>query len=181
MKAEDCFELGHITKASGLKGEVTAYFDVDVPQRYAGLDMVLVERKNELIPYLIEDLNYTGKQKFRMKLEGVDTEEQALSLAKCRLLLPLGALPELKGKRFYYHEVIGFKVVDKVHGELGELIDVTDNSANPLLIVKDGVKELLLPLRDEFFDAPDRKNRVFHYKAPEGLIEVFRDPGVSDE
>lgn len=180
MNTEDCFELGHITKASGYKGEVTAFFDVDIPQAYRGLDTVIVERGSNLIPYLIESLNYVGKNKFRMKLEGVSTEEQALSLAKCRLLLPLAALPKLKGKQFYYHEIIGYTVVDHVAGDIGIIQDVTDHPTNPLLVVKKGNKELLLPLRNEFYGAPDRTKQIFHYIAPEGLIEVFLGEDKSD-
>ena len=53
---DDMFELGRTLKPHGLKGEVAIKLDVDVPQHYASLDMVWVERQGTLVPYTIQSI-----------------------------------------------------------------------------------------------------------------------------
>jgi 16S rRNA processing protein RimM len=43
MQKSECFSLGKITKPHGLKGEVTIWLDVDVPENYIGLDALFLE------------------------------------------------------------------------------------------------------------------------------------------
>lgn len=182
MQKEDCFELGHITKTTGYKGLVTAFFDVDIPEYYSSLDLILIDLKEGLIPFMIEEIEYRGKKKFRLKLEGVDSIEDAESLVKKGLYLPLEILPPLKDDQFYYHEIMGWELVDEKHGELGEIIAVNENRSNPLLVVNMDGKEALLPLIDEFIVKVDRKNNKIMYTAPEGLIEIYRgDDQENDE
>lgn len=173
MNIDDCFELGHITKTSGYKGELTAFFDVDEPEIYNGLDMVFIELKEGLIPFMILDTNYRGNKKYRLRLEGIESIEDAETLVKKRLFLPLVALPELEEGQFYYHEIIGWKLEDENFGLVGTIVGVNEHHANPLFIVQKDKKELLLPMKDEFLGEVDRKNQTIHYKAPDGLIEVF--------
>jgi 16S rRNA processing protein RimM len=184
MQKEDCFELGHITKTTGYKGLVTAFFDVDIPEYYSSLDLILIDLKEGLIPFMIEEMEYRGKKKFRLKLEGVDSIEDAESLVKKGLYLPLEILPPLEDDQFYYHEVIGWMLVDEKHGDLGEIVAVNDNSSNPLLVVKMNDKEVLLPLIDEFMVKVDRDQQKIIYAAPEGLIELYASgdqPNNEDE
>ncbi len=173
MNIDDCFELGHFTKTSGYKGELNVFFDVDDPLYYKGLDMMFIDLKEGLIPFPIEHLTHVGKQKFRVKLDGIDTFDDAVPFVKKRIFLPLEILPELEDNQFYYHEVIGWKVVDVNHGELGIIKEIAENHANPLIVVQHGKKQILLPMLDEFFINVDRKANCLHYKAPEGLVELY--------
>jgi len=61
MQKSECFSLGKITKPHGLKGEVTIWLDVDVPENYIGLDALFLEIKGQLVPYIIEELQVRGK------------------------------------------------------------------------------------------------------------------------
>ena len=176
MTIEDCYELGHFTKTSGYKGELNAFFDVDDPDYYRGLDLFFIELKEGLIPFPIEQLTHVGKQKFRVKLEGIDTFDDAVPFVKKRLFLPLDVLPKLTGNQFYYHEVIGWKVQDQQHGELGTIEEIAENHANPLIVVRNPKSDLFLPMLDEFLIKVDREAKCLHYKAPEGLIELYLSP-----
>jgi 16S rRNA processing protein RimM len=51
VNKQACFELGYIAKPFGLKGQVTAVFDVDNPLTYKNLESVFVETDNTLIPF----------------------------------------------------------------------------------------------------------------------------------
>ena len=166
------YYLGHITKPFGIKGQLCCYFDTDEPEKYANLDAVFIDLDDEKLPYLIEDIQYRGANTFVIKFADVD-EEEAKSLVKAELYLPLSELPPLTGNKFYFHEVIGFKVIDEEKGEVGTCQDFIDISHHPIMqIDHDGV-EVLIPAIDEIFKKVDRENKTIYIQAPEGLIDVY--------
>ena len=166
------YYLGHITKPFGIKGQLCCYFDTDEPEKYANLDAVFIDLDDEKLPYLIEDIQYRGANTFVIQFADVD-EEEAKGLVKAELYLPLSDLPPLTGNKFYFHEVIGFKVIDEEKGEVGTCQDFIDISHHPIMqIDHDGV-EVLIPAIDEIFRKVDRENRTIYIQAPEGLIDVY--------
>lgn len=172
MQKENCYLLGYITKPHGLNGEVAAFLDVDFPEEYREMESVFVDINNKLIPFFIEHLDITPKKNI-IKFEEVDTIESAEELSGKELYLPLSALPPLTGTAFYYHEIIGFEVVDKTFGPVGPVRDVFTNSSQDLIACEHQGKEVLFPITDELVEKVDRENRRLHVDLPEGLIELY--------
>ena len=110
----------------------------------------------------------------RVRFEGVTSEADADALMGSKLFLPLSLLPPLSGNKFYYHEVIGFSVVDRVHGNVGKITTINDNTAQALMVVEHpSGRELLLPVTDQVILVVDRANNTIEVAAPEGLIELY--------
>ena len=78
----------------------------------------------------------------------------------------------LSGNKFYYHEIIGFKVIDKNSGKIGKAINVNDQTSQPLLIVEKNDKEIMIPLIDEFLLKFDRKEKKLIFELPEGITNL---------
>ena len=104
------FYLGIITKPFGYKGELTVFLDTDEPEKYSNLRAVFLLEGDEYIPYMIESIELRGGNTAVVKFADVDGEE-AKSLVKMEMYLPITELPPLTGNKFYYHEVIGFQVI----------------------------------------------------------------------
>ena len=173
MKKEDCFYLGKIVSKFSFKGEVLIKLDTDEPESYVNMESVFVDYNDNLVPYFIERCSLHKTNLLRIKFEDVDTEEDADDLLKADLYLPLSLLPKLEGNKFYYHEVIGFKIIDKSYGEVGTLTAINDATAQPLFeIDRDGV-EILIPMNDDFIDKIDRESKVIIVNTPEGLIDLY--------
>jgi 16S rRNA processing protein RimM len=173
MNKADCFHLGYVAKLHGFKGEVSLFFDVTNPEDYASLDALFIEINGQLTPFFITSLKLKNKGFAAVKIEGVDTENDARLLLRKNIYLPASILPELKGTNFYDHEIIGFQVEDHEHGDIGKVIQVIDLAANPLIqIEKDGI-ELLLPLQDGIVLEVDRKKHLLKVAAPPGLVELY--------
>ena len=64
-------------------------------------------------------------------------------------------------------------MVDTIFGEVGIIEDVIDLAVNPLLQIKHGAKEVLVPLAANVVQAIDRKKKIMTITAPEGLIELY--------
>ena len=173
MQKKDCFYLGKIVKKYSFKGELLVKLDTDEPEIYDNLDAVFVELKNNLVPFFIERSQLHKSQLLRIKFEDVDSEEDADALMKSNLYLPLELLPKLEGDKFYFHEVIGFTVIDVNFGEVGIIKTINDSTAQALFeIDRDGI-EILIPMNDDFIKKLDRDNKTIHVETPEGLINLY--------
>ncbi len=171
MEIKDCFQLGKITKPFGYKGEVVFFLDVDEPMDYAEMDSVFIEIGGKLLPYFIESINIKGN-KAVVRLEDLSAEESTKLIGK-NLFLPLSILPKLTGKKFYFHEIINFAVVDAKKGNIGNIASVIDYPAQPLFQIMNGTTEILIPILDQIIDKVDRENKTIYIVAPEGLIDIY--------
>lgn len=166
------FLLGKIIRTHGYKGGLKVIFDVDQPQDYSQLDMVFIEIKEQLIPWTIEDIHLENL-KANLKLTDVNDMESAEKLVGKFLYLPEELLPKLKGNKFYFHEVTGFKVKDEKLGDIGTIDRVIDLPNNPLFSITFRNKEILLPITDQIIKKVDRRKKVVEVRSPEGLLEIY--------
>lgn len=173
MQKTDCFFLGKIVKKYSFKGEVLAKLDTDQPELYENLDSILVELRHNLVPFFIENSQLHKSELLRIKFEDIDNEQDADSILKCGLYLPLDFLPKLEGDKFYFHEVIGFSVEDVNFGKVGIIKGINDTTAQPLFEIDRNGTEILIPLNDEFIKKVDRKNKIIRVETPEGLIDLY--------
>ena len=171
MTHDECFHLGRITKPFGIHGQVVFFLDVDDPEQYSELDTVLVEVKGTLVPYFFHIDNLNGN-KAVVTFDEL-TAEEALSLVGRDLYLPLTMLPPLTGNKFYFHEVIGFHIIDQKHGDLGTLQSVIEYPAQPLFQIDHQGTEILIPVIDPVIKNVDRDKKEIHIQAPEGLVELY--------
>jgi 16S rRNA processing protein RimM len=174
MDIDSCYLLGYIIKPHGLKGEIVAHFDVDVPENYKNLESVFISKNNEkiLIPFFIEKLQL-NQNKATIKFEEVDSIEQAEDLLNGELYLPLKFLPPLTGNQFYYHEIIDFSIVEEEKGLLGKIKDVYHLPNQDLIAMIYQGKEVLIPINENIILSVDRVNNKLHVKLPEGLLEIY--------
>ncbi|MCX6243116.1 MAG: ribosome maturation factor RimM [Bacteroidetes bacterium] len=173
MNKDDFYYLGKILKPFGNKGQVAAMLDVDEPARYMKLESVYLDLDPERVPFFIQSIEMSGARRVVIKFEDVDSIGDAEPYSGKEMYLLLSSLPPLKGKKFYYHEVMGFSVIDEHHGAIGTLTKVLELPRQPLLQIDNGGKEILVPLVDEVILKVDRKKKELHIRAPEGLIEFY--------
>jgi 16S rRNA processing protein RimM len=182
MEKENCFYLGKVTKSLGFKGEVVIFIDADEPENYHDLDSVFIELGGNLIPFFTEYIGARNKNnQITIKFQDIDTVEQSSQLQGSNLYLPLDLLPPLDGNKFYFHEVEGFIVIDKEKGEIGVIGQILDYPGNPLFEINQGNRQLLIPVRDEFIQKVDKKNRTIYLDSPEGLIDIYLDDNADEK
>ncbi len=172
MQLDDYFEIGYLLKPHGLIGFINFQLDVDDPKKYKGMESVIVKMGNNLVPFLISALKINGTKGI-LHLEGINSVEDAEELKSCSLLLPLELLPKLSENQFYYHEVIGYNIVDKENGTLGVIENVFTGGNQDLISMKYKEKEVLIPVTDEVVKSADHEKKVVHVNIPEGLLEIY--------
>ena len=173
MRFEDCFFLGTVVGKYSFKGEVLLKLDTDEPELYQSLDSLFLAQKNTLIPFFIVKCTMHKPGLLRLRFEDVDNEEDANLILKSKVYLPLTKLPKLTGNKFYYHEIIGFNVVDKNLGEIGTVEAINELTAQATIKVCIGQKIALIPIVDDIILEVKRDTKSIYVETPLGLIELY--------
>ncbi len=173
MRKQECFYLGKIVSKYSFKGEVLVKLDSDDPELYESMESVFVSLRDSLVPFFIEQSRLHKSSLLRIKFEDVDSEEEADRIMGSELYLPLEFLPPLEGNKFYFHEVIGFTVIDQNFGTVGVITSINDTTNQALFVIDHKGTEILIPINDEFLTKVDRETKTIEVNTPEGLIELY--------
>lgn len=173
MQKEDCFYLGKIVSKHSFKGEVLVKLDTDEPGIYENMESVFVSIGNNLVPFFIEKCYLHKSNLLRIRFEEISSEADADRIIGSNLYLPLKFLPKLSGNKFYYHEIIGFTVMDKQHGNIGVITGVNDSVSQVLFEVEKDDKQLLIPVADNIIQKVDRDVKTIYLTTPEGLVDLY--------
>lgn len=175
----DCYELGSVVKPHGLKGFVVAALDVDDLQAYRKVKSVLLElpgTPGKLTAFAIEKLTPQSEARALVKFKGIDRIEDAEPLRNAKLWRPLAELPALAQDQFYFHDVIGFTVIDEALGQLGTVETFYELPQQDVLAMQYQGQEVLIPVADELISHADMAARTLHVKLPDGLLDVYLTP-----
>lgn len=173
MNKDNCFQLGYIAKVHGLHGEVTVVLDVDYPEAYEGIEHVFIDQKSRLVPFFLEYFDLQPNNKVLAKFEDYNTMDDAEKLVGSELYLPLTVLEELGEDQYYFHELIGFEVVDASLGSIGEIKIIYDLQTQDLMGVDHKGKEVLIPIQDGIIQKVDKTAKKVYCQLPEGLLEIY--------
>jgi 16S rRNA processing protein RimM len=89
------------------------------------------------------------------------------------LFLPLNKLPQLAEDQFYYHEIIGYRLVDAALGALGEVTDVYELPQQAVIAMNYQGKEVLVPISDEIVLKANHTRKELEVNLPEGLLDIY--------
>ncbi|QCK13267.1 ribosome maturation factor RimM [Mangrovivirga cuniculi] len=172
MDINSCFQLGYITRLHGVQGELQIFIDSDNPEEYSEMESVFVEIDGQLVPFFIESLSVKGNKGI-IAFEDIQTLEEAEKMKGHGLYLPLQALPELTGNQFYYHEIVGFKIIDENQGELGVVNHIINHPGQDLIVMDFKDSEVLIPVNDVILKGLDRDEKILKVDLPDGLLDVY--------
>jgi 16S rRNA processing protein RimM len=133
-----------VVGAKGLAGAVRVEVLTDRPERLTPGALLYLEGEAE--PRRVAEAETGGRHPV-IRLEGVERREQAEALNGRYLEVDPEPLPE---GSFYWHQIVGLRVLDEAGTDLGAVVEVFRAGENEVYRVEsDGGSELLLPaLRD---------------------------------
>ncbi len=166
------FCLGKVIKTHSYKGELVFLIESDNPEEYQDIDVVFMDLEGSLVPWFVENIEINGDRAV-VKLEDISDIDYARTFVKKDLYLPIEKLQTLSGTNFYFHEVVGFKVIDSEKGEIGIVEEILERQEQNLIrIMNEGI-EILVPMADEIIKNIDRKKKILHLETPPGLIDLY--------
>ena len=154
LKSEqpDGEDLGHsddstvaiaaIVKSHGLRGEVTVELFTDSPEQISDLDGLLLGGRT------VQVLSVRGIAGSRaiLKLDGVDSREQAEKLRGEMLRVPRKSVAPLPEGAFYDFQIIGLAVVTEDGQDLGRISEILRTGANDVYLTD----QIAVPAVDRF-------------------------------
>lgn len=93
---EKLVEIGKFQKTHALKGELNAI--LDIPEEYVkDGNPLIIETDGIPVPYYAESIRGKGTTSFLIKLEGVDSVEDAAEFVNSAILVPRDELQDYVG------------------------------------------------------------------------------------
>jgi len=169
MNITDFVEVGKVVKTHGVSGELIV--ELDNPEILEETtEPVVLEIEGLRVPFFISHAQAISAQRARIQFDCTKTEQRAKSLVGCRLFISPNLLEDLDDGYTSPNALIGFKVIDKTKGEIGNILRIDSLSINPLMVVGD--TEILIPFHPDFVTKIDFRKRQVNINVPEGLLHI---------
>ena len=163
-------EIGQIVNTNGLKGVVKVNPFTDDISKFEDLKYVYIQLKNELKKVKIEQVRY-NKNQVLLKLEGIDSIEEAEKYRNFYLKTEKESQEELGEDTYYIVDLIGLDVYTDKNEYLGKIEDVFPTGSNDVYVVKDNLgKQILIPAIADVVKEVDLKNKKMIINLIPGLI-----------
>ncbi|MGH2723313.1 MAG: ribosome maturation factor RimM [Actinomycetota bacterium] len=161
--------MGRITRAHGVRGEVTVQSLTEVEARFAPGSVLRLEDGRALTVRSARP----HQHRLLVRFEEVPDRTAAEALRGRLLLVAAGEAPEIDEEdRFWVHQVVGLEVVTEGGRSLGRIREVLANPANDLWVAEAGGHDTLIPaIRDV----------VVTVDPDEGRVVVREIPGLTTE
>lgn len=163
-------EIGQIVNTNGLKGVVKVNPFTDDISKFEELKYVYIQLKSELKKVKIEQVRY-NKNQVLLKLEGIDSIEEAEKYRNFYLKTEKGSQEDLGEGTYYIVDLIGIDVYSDKNEYLGKIEDVFPTGSNDVYVVKDNLgKQILIPAIADVVKEVDLKNKKMIINLIPGLI-----------
>lgn len=154
-----------------MHGELLFTFDDDIFDQVEA-DYIVCLMDGILVPFFFESYRFRSDSTALIKLEGIDTEQQARRMTNVEVYFPKEHAEKLEDNELTWNYFVGFLIKDINKGEIGKVTDVDDSTINTLFVVDHKGNEVLIPAQDDFMVELNRKKKVITMHLPEGLLEL---------
>ena len=158
----------HLDEKKLLVGKINGFFGI---QGWVKILSYTKPRKNilEYQPwYFINNGSYqvieiiSGREQSKTivaQVKGIDNRDEAVQLIGKDLYINKKQLPELDDDEHYWHELTGFRVINKNEVDLGIVDYLVDTGSNHVLVTK-GDAERWIPYIEPFLVSVDKQKKV---------------------
>jgi 16S rRNA processing protein RimM len=166
------FKIGKFVSVFGLTGELILKHNLGKKTSLKDLKALFIEeRENSFIPWFIESTRIKNEEEIYIKLENVNTREQAIPLAQKQVWLP-----ETDFKKYSSRSspisFLGFDIYEE--GKmLGKVTEVIEQPHQVLCRIDINGKEAYIPLHEETIRKIDQRKKQITVELPPGLLEIY--------
>lgn len=159
--------IAKVTKTSGLRGDVclrplSRFFDKYI----IGEDLMIGPTLDTAIKIIIEMVYGVGKKR-KFKFFGFDSSHSAKKIIGMTIFVKASQDAKIN---WISKEILGFNVIDEQGNSIGSVNDVMWLPNYDAYIIKDKIKEYIIPIIPEIIEKIDYKNRNITIKVMDGLL-----------
>lgn len=143
--------IGYVVRPKGVRGEAVVEPLTGNVDRFDEVEEVTLERSGQPPKRLrIAGWRIDGRG-ILVKFAGIDSPERiAGEVSKGYLTIPREEVPDPPEGSYYVFDLVGCRVEDEDGSELGKVADVQEMPSADLLVIRNGQKEVLIPLVGDF-------------------------------
>lgn len=179
IKPQQVYPIGRIGKPHGVKGEMNFMFDDDVFDT-TDSDYIIIETEGILVPFFFEEYRFRNDNTAIIKLEGIDTQEQAREFTNCVVYFERSKAENAEDETSSLlspqknRQIVGFTIVDAQTGKsIGTIKDIDDSTINLLLIIEDEDRQqMLIPANEDLIEGIDLQRQTITMRLPDGLLTL---------
>ncbi|MDL4840040.1 ribosome maturation factor RimM [Aquibacillus rhizosphaerae] len=171
--SDNLFNVGKIVNTHGIKGEVKVVRITDFEERFKNGEKLYFVGKDEshVVPLVI-DGHRQHKNFDLLHFESYDSINQVEHFKDGFLKISQDQLTPLEEGDFYYHEIIGCRVLTVSGEELGEIKEILSPGANDVWVVKrDKQKDILIPYIEDIVKQVNIAEQTIVIEPMEGLLD----------
>ncbi len=169
--ADGFLRIGRVSASHGLHGAMRVRMDDRQSSILASLRRLYIETAEGRREFVLSRGTPLGAGQFRVVLEGIANVEAAERLRGCAVMAAVADLPPLKEGEFYYFQLVGAEVVLTDGRRLGAIAEVFSAGANDVWVVRDGAREVLVPVIADVVKAMDLEARRVTIEPVPGLLD----------
>lgn len=185
IEEKDLIESGKILKPHGLKGELNVMMDYNAEILLEDYPLI-IEIDGIFVPFYAESVRPKGHFASLVKIQGVDTVENAKEFVNKIIFLRKKDVAEYlqieEDELVTEDDYIGWKVYDSKQDYIGRVEELDCSTENMLLIVRPDCDEneennlIYIPFNHDFITEVqqdiDPNECELHLDLPEGLIDL---------
>jgi 16S rRNA processing protein RimM len=163
--------IAKIIKPIGIRGEVKIQLLTDECDRLLHLTSVWIGKHEESV---VERKILRVRQDVKhciAAFQDVATVEAAEDLRDQFVFVSKGETMQPEAGRYFVDDVLGCEMASQEGKHIGTIVDVLILPANDLWVVRNGIKETLIPAVKAIVKEVDVKRKRVVIDSPEGLIE----------
>lgn len=161
--------VAYITKPRGLKGELAAVLYRPTSGSLRPGSRITLEKQDDRQDFSIEHVK-SLRGRIGLKLEGIDSQEEASVWTGADVLLDRERLEPLDNDEFYHFQIEGAEVCDQRGARIGIVRRLADFPGNDIMIVEAEDKEIMIPFVKAIVKSIDVERKRIVITAIEGLI-----------
>ena len=163
--------VGRITGAHGLKGALRFRPDNPDSDMIAQVERVMLEIGGIVREYHVATVTRLNPATQRVTLVGVADANAAEALKGAIVMVANEDIPPARAGEFYYYEAIGCTVFLTDGSSIGKIEEVFSNGAHDVWVVRDGQREVLVPVIEDVVKAMDFAARRVTIEPVPGLLD----------
>ncbi|MBM2809564.1 MAG: ribosome maturation factor RimM [Chloroflexi bacterium] len=163
---DDYLAVARVVAAHGIRGEVRCEVITDFPERFRSTKRLFLGAAHTPV-----DVERARSQKggLLLKFADVDTRNAAERLRGVTLSIPGTEAVALPPGSFFWHDIIGLRVLTTAGDDLGQVAEILQTGGNDVYVVKRGDAELLIPAIKDVVRDVDLGAGVMTVELMEGL------------
>ncbi len=169
---QDYYKIGKIVTVSGLKGELIVQHHLGKKTILPGGTAIFIaDASVQLIPWFVENCKAKSTDEMLIKLEGVNSREEAMPLSRKEIWLQQPDFVKHTSKSAPI-SLLGYQVVEagKILGIIEEVIEQPHQVLCSIYIDE---KQVYIPLNESTLQKIEHSKKIVNVLLPDGLLDIY--------